>query len=264
MSLRRRPTAVLAAAVIAAALPATPALAGPTGGASPEAPAPPTAAAPDPTVAGALAIGTPVATSSANGITITSRSATLLRQRATVTGVAPAQLGQLRIEQLDAKLGWSPVATATIAADGTFAAAWRPRSVGAQQLRAVAASSATRATEGAPQVAVTVFRTGLASWYGPGFYGGKTACGLKLRKATLGVAHKTLPCGTQVQLLYRGKTMTVPVIDRGPFISGRSWDLTKATHTALGGLDGLVTVGALALADQPLLKTPYRAPPVKG
>jgi rare lipoprotein A (peptidoglycan hydrolase) len=43
----------------------------------------------------------------------------------------------------------------------------------------------------------------------------------------------------------------VPVIDRGPFVKGRSWDLTKATHTALGGDDGLIRVGALPMPAPP-------------
>lgn len=264
MSLRRRPTAVLAAALLAAALPAAPAFASASaasGGASPDAPA---ATDGETTgTGGTVAVGTPLASASANGITITSRSAALLKQRANVTGVAPASLGQVRIEQLGADGAWAAVATAAVAADGSFKAAWRPGVLGAQQLRAVAATSASRSADGAPQLGVTVYRPGVASWYGPGFYGGKTACGVKLTKTTLGLAHKTLPCGTQVQVLYRNKTLTVPVIDRGPFIAGRSWDLTKATHAALGGLDGLVTIGALPLADAPLVKTPYQAPPTK-
>jgi rare lipoprotein A len=71
------------------------------------------------------------------------------------------------------------------------------------------------------------------SWYGPGFYGNRTACGLKLTTKTHGVAHKTLPCGTKVTFRYRGKEITVPVIDRGPYIKGRQWDLTGWTCTYL-------------------------------
>ena len=50
----------------------------------------------------------------------------------------------------------------------------------------------------------------------------------------LGVAHRTLPCGTKVALLYKGRTITVPVVDRGPFGHGASYDLTSATAEALG------------------------------
>ncbi|MDO8213027.1 septal ring lytic transglycosylase RlpA family protein [Conexibacter sp. CPCC 206217] len=245
--------------MLAAAFASTPAIAA-TGGASAD-PDQLSADASAPTGA-TLAIGTPVATASANGITISSKAAALLKQRATVTGLAPANLGSVSIEALDPKLAtWAPVATATIDQDGTFAAAWRPRTLGAQQLRAVAATTATRSTGSAPQVAVTVYRPGLASWYAPSSNGGsKTACGVRLTKTTIGVANKTLPCGTQVELYYHGKKIVAPVIDRGPFIDGRTWDLTKATHKALGGLDGLITVGALTVTTVPKLKTPFQAP----
>jgi rare lipoprotein A (peptidoglycan hydrolase) len=71
------------------------------------------------------------------------------------------------------------------------------------------------------------------SWYGPGFYGHGTACGPTLTKTLMGVAHRTLPCGTVVTFRYKGKTVTVKVVDRGPYVAGRTWDLTKATCAAL-------------------------------
>jgi hypothetical protein len=73
-----------------------------------------------------------------------------------------------------------------------------------------------------------------ATWYGPGLYGNRLACGGRLRHSTLGVAHKSLPCGTKVALRYRGRTVVVPVIDRGPYSHGVSYDLTEATARALG------------------------------
>lgn len=74
------------------------------------------------------------------------------------------------------------------------------------------------------------------SWYGPGFYGGRTACGLAFTTTTLGVANRTLPCGTLVTFRnpVNGRSITVPVIDRGPYVAGRQWDLSGATCTALG------------------------------
>ena len=76
-----------------------------------------------------------------------------------------------------------------------------------------------------------------ATWYGPGFYGSRTACGQKLTRDTVGVAHKTLPCGTKVTFYSHGRFVTVPVIDRGPYVSGVSWDLTEATARRLSTLD---------------------------
>jgi rare lipoprotein A (peptidoglycan hydrolase) len=70
-----------------------------------------------------------------------------------------------------------------------------------------------------------------ASWYGGG---GSLACGGTLTSSTQGVANKTLPCGTIVFLRYRGRKVEVPVIDRGPFVAGREFDLTEATKRALG------------------------------
>jgi len=74
----------------------------------------------------------------------------------------------------------------------------------------------------------------IASWYGPGFYGNRTACGQVYTPEIIGVAHRTLRCGTMLVLEYRGHTMTVPVIDRGPYIAGRTLDLSSATRLAIG------------------------------
>jgi hypothetical protein len=74
------------------------------------------------------------------------------------------------------------------------------------------------------------------SWYGPGLYGNGTACGQKFTSTILGVAHKSLPCGTRVTFRNpeNGRSITVPVIDRGPYTAGRMWDLSYATCSALG------------------------------
>jgi rare lipoprotein A (RlpA)-like double-psi beta-barrel protein len=71
------------------------------------------------------------------------------------------------------------------------------------------------------------------SWFGPGFYGNGTACGQTMTKTLVGVAHRTLPCGTLVTFRYKGRTVTVPVVDRGPYVAGRTWDLTKGACTLL-------------------------------
>jgi rare lipoprotein A (peptidoglycan hydrolase) len=74
------------------------------------------------------------------------------------------------------------------------------------------------------------------SWYGPGFYGHHTACGHMYSRTILGVAHRTLPCGTLVTFRNpaNGRQITVPVIDRGPYVSGRQWDMSKGLCTYLG------------------------------
>jgi len=81
---------------------------------------------------------------------------------------------------------------------------------------------------------MNVYRHALASWYGPGFYGRQTGCGGTLGYSQLGVAHKTLPCGTKVTLRHNGRRVRVPVIDRGPYVGAREYDLTAATARKLG------------------------------
>lgn len=73
----------------------------------------------------------------------------------------------------------------------------------------------------------------IASWYGPGFYGNRTACGQLYTPEIMGVAHRTLPCGTTLRLEFRGTAIEVAVIDRGPYIAGRTLDLSNATRQAL-------------------------------
>jgi rare lipoprotein A len=77
-------------------------------------------------------------------------------------------------------------------------------------------------------------RSAGATWYGPGFYGGRTACGQTLRPGTIGVAHRSLPCGTLVRFAYHGRSLVARVIDRGPYTDGNEWDLTNGARMALG------------------------------
>jgi hypothetical protein len=93
-----------------------------------------------------------------------------------------------------------------------------------------AASSEAQAGEG---VAFAPMRWAGATWYGPGLYGRHTACGQLLTARTLGVAHRSLPCGTQVKFVYRGRSIVTQVIDRGPYTRGNAWDLTLAVAEAL-------------------------------
>jgi rare lipoprotein A len=80
---------------------------------------------------------------------------------------------------------------------------------------------------------LNVYRHALASWYGPGLYGNPLGCGGRLGASQLGVAHKSLPCGTKVTLRHRGRVVRVPVIDRGPYAGAREFDLTAATARRL-------------------------------
>jgi rare lipoprotein A (peptidoglycan hydrolase) len=112
-----------------------------------------------------------------------------------------------------AACGASPVATALASTGGTSGGSAAPT---------------------APTPPTSVRTTGVATWFGPGFYGKQTACGQTLTPGVVGVANRTLPCGTLVQVTYKGHSLTVPVLDRGPYSHEASWDLTSGAAAALG------------------------------
>jgi rare lipoprotein A len=187
-------------------------------------------------------------------VALNARSGSMLGRTARFSGSVPAsEAGQtITVERFDDLTQvWVPLATTTVAFDGSYVATWKPDRVGQHRVRAVlirpgAATAATASGE----LEVTVHRRAMATWYGPGFYGRRTACGQKMTRTLLGVAHRRLPCGTPVALLYRGRTITVPVVDRGPFRRGTHWDLTFATAEALG-FKYTDRVGAVRLAPPP-------------
>ena len=72
--------------------------------------------------------------------------------------------------------------------------------------------------------------------------GDPLACGGRLQAGQEGVAHRTLPCGTKVELRRKGRTVTTRVIDRGPYVAGRTFDLTGPAAMRLGVGDGLASV----------------------
>jgi peptidoglycan hydrolase-like protein with peptidoglycan-binding domain len=77
-------------------------------------------------------------------------------------------------------------------------------------------------------------RARTVTFFGPGLYGRRTACGARLTRNLRGVAHRSLPCGTPVTLFRAGRFVTVPVVDRGPYTDGITFDLTAGTARALG------------------------------
>lgn len=128
---------------------------------------------------------------------------------------------------------WARVRTLEVGKRGTFATKWEPNGPGQYGLRARFAGD-RRNTGTARAATAFVYRKSEASYYGPGFYGARTACGGKLKKNTLGVAHKTVPCGKKVTFRRGSKSVRVPVIDRGPFVKGREWDLTRRAADKIG------------------------------
>jgi rare lipoprotein A len=77
-------------------------------------------------------------------------------------------------------------------------------------------------------------KTARASWYGPRFYGKRTASGELFTKDTVSFAHKTLPFGTKVRFYYKDKTVIAHCNDRGPFKNRAEFDLSYQTKKILG------------------------------
>ena len=112
------------------------------------------------------------------------------------------------------------------------ASPWRARST--RRLAGAAAGGAAGCRAG-PRPKAQVHKSGIATWFGPGFYGQKTACGQTLTPGVVGVANRTLPCGTLVKVSYKGHALTVPVLDRGPYSHiGADWDLTAGAAAGAG------------------------------
>jgi rare lipoprotein A (peptidoglycan hydrolase) len=175
----------------------------------------------------------------------------LLGREAVLSGtVARRARGRiLRVQRYDAAAKrWRSEASTVVGRKGRFSVGWSPSVLGQQRLRAtVQRRRSASVTSASPEVAVRVFKPGIASWYGPGLYGNTTACGQKMTRELVGVAHKKLPCGTLVEVSYRGRSITVPVVDRGPFVKGRTWDLTSAAAEQLG-FTATARIGALVRA----------------
>lgn len=77
---------------------------------------------------------------------------------------------------------------------------------------------------------------GVASWYGPGYYGNPTANGETFTAQQMTAAHKTLPFNTRVRVteLGSGRSIVVRINDRGPYVKGRIIDLSERAAAELG------------------------------
>ena len=202
---------------------------------------------------GATAPGS-TAAGAASGLLNAGRAALLGRWQRVSGSLDSAVPGETVLLQRSSGSSWITVARARAGANGGFVARWRPDRIGRFTLRAVPASAATAASaaQTLPTTPTTVYSARIATQYGRGSYGTRTACGNVLRPTTIGVAHRTLACGTLVEFYYRGRTLKAPVIDRGPYANGASWDLTDAAarYLRFNGLDyvGAIRVGRVPLA----------------
>ncbi len=147
----------------------------------------------------------------------------------------PATAGRTVRLQRRSGRGWRTIARSRTGRRGRFTLRYRPGTASVRRLRVRFAGDAANAGTTGAAGSVSVFYQDVASWYSDG---GSTACGFH---AGLGVANRTLPCGTKVAFHYGGRTVTAVVDDRGPYVGGRNWDLNQNTAAALG----FAGVGAL-------------------
>lgn len=139
----------------------------------------------------------------------------------------------VRLERLDGG-EWRRLDSARTKTGGGFELRHRTSGVDSSLVRVRFAGDRTAKPAVLAAGRLNVFRPAVASWYGPGLYGNPLGCGGRLSPDTVGVAHKTLPCGTAIVLRKGGRTVNAKVIDRGPYVGGREFDLTEATKSLLG------------------------------
>ena len=124
--------------------------------------------------------------------------------------------------------GWRSLGSARTGVRGGYRLSLSASAADGRRLRVVFGGDGRNARAVRAAGSVNVLRPALASWYEDA---GNTACGFH---AGLGVANRTLPCGTRVTFSYGGRTVTAVVDDRGPYAGGREWDLNQTTASALG------------------------------
>ena len=156
-------------------------------------------------------------------------------RRTAVSGrVAPGRPGMIVSLQLKRGHRWKPIDRDRTDSAGRYRLRERLRRTGSTRVR-VRVGGAPGVLPGKRRIGrLNVFRYAQASWYGPGLYGSRLSCGGTLSAGRLGVAHRSLPCGTKVTLKHGRRSVRVPVIDRGPYVGGREYDLTAATAERLG------------------------------
>jgi rare lipoprotein A len=196
------------------------------------------------TMTGAAAVPA-AAQSDANGTVASAPTASIARvavaskrlnvkagSRAIVRGrVQPAQAGYLAALQIRRGARWRTIDRDRTGGRGRYVLRDRRQVPGSAAVRVHVRGAADRTKRRIGRL--NVYRYALASWYGPGLYGRPTGCGGTLGYGKLGVAHKTLPCGTKVTLRHHGRRVRVRVIDRGPYSGAREYDLTEATARKL-------------------------------
>ena len=190
----------------------------------------------------------PAAAKQTASIEITKRKLNVRTGRtAVVRGVLRGGRARIsgRLVTLERRSGrrWRTIARDRTGANGAFTLRFRGRSAESARVRLRFGGDGRARSVKRLAGRLNVYRPALASWYGPGLYGNKLGCGGTLNAGTLGVAHKSLPCGTKITLRKGSRRLQVRVIDRGPYVGAREFDLTQATKQRIGfGSTGTVWV----------------------
>ena len=152
--------------------------------------------------------------------------------------VRPAASGRLVVLQRRAHRRWLTIDRTRTRAHGRFTLRYRTRDAlsAALRVRVAGGHGVTGLTRSVGRL--EAFRPALASWYGEGQ---ALACGGHMTPGMMGVANKSLPCGTKVTIRYRGRQVRVAVVDRGPYSGAREFDLGPGVRSALH-FDGVGTV----------------------
>lgn len=140
-------------------------------------------------------------------------------ERTKVWGKAPGKFVRF---QTRTRGRWSTLERSRSRRNGRFTVRARPQTPMSAKTRVLSGGRTERVGR------LNVYRSALASWYGPGLYGNRLGCGGTLQYGTVGVAHKYLPCGTKLTIKHGRHTVRTRVIDRGPYSGNREFDLTEA------------------------------------
>ena len=193
----------------------------------------------------APSVGAAAAAPAPSRIAVTAKRLNVRAGRSVVVrGVLRPRQAQriVRLERLS-RGRWRQIDGALTTSTGRFTLRYRTRGVDTSLLRLRFRGDRTAKASSRGIGRLNAFRPALASWYGPGLYGNALGCGGRLSPGTVGVAHKSLPCGTKLVLRKGSRIVRARVIDRGPYVGGREFDLTAATKYRLGfGSTGTVWV----------------------
>jgi hypothetical protein len=164
------------------------------------------------------------------------RIGAVVGMQVTLQGSIPGAAGRpVLLQREDPRQGWVVIASTVAGPDGSFSAVWNVDRIGVFATRAIlSATGAVQAASAQAQLtSITGYRAAKATYFGPGLFGRRTACGQRLTRRLRGIAHRTLPCGRRIPVFHHGRIVILPVIDRGPYTKGIDLDVTMAAARKL-------------------------------